>query len=691
MGRDRRHDVLFEPLQIGPKRLRNRFFQVPHSNGFGTDRPGSQAGFRATRAEGGWAAVADGITSVDPESDRVMPAIGRLWDGDDGANLRAVADAVHAHGALLGVELFHSGPHSDGGTRIVAGGPSPLPSEANPLKYARELHRSDIRRLQAAYVEAAERAAGAGGDIVYVYGSHGYLPMQFLSSFSNHRDDNYGGSLHNRARFWLETLAAVRSAVGDCCAIAVRIAVDGRGPTGLVLEESLQFVRWADDLVDLWDVNIATNTENWHDMGPSRLEESGWQRPWTGRVREATAKPIVGVGRYTDPDLMAEVIRSGRFDLIGAARPSIADPFLPRKVEEGRYDEIRECIGCNYCLYRIQTVAQISCTQNPTAGEEFRRGWHPERPRPVAGSDLGVLVVGGGVAGMECALTLGRRGFGPVHLVECSAQLGGYARTLASLPGLAKWEQLVTWRATQLSKLRTVEVHTGVHLDDAAIVDYGAEVVVLATGARWSTEGVSPFTHAPVPGWDRPAVWTPEDVLADVERGRDQRVVVYDCEGWVMGVGVAEVLAGRAAHVTVVTPLPVVAPTLDLTFEGDPVRRHLTSLGVHLVADTSLLAIDGGSCRVERWGREERLACDAVVLLTSRRPLQPLPAEPDDDRLSDAGVRAVHVIGDAAAPRLLAECVFDGHRLGMLLHADGKLSPDVVRRERSVVGATFRI
>src|SRR5207244_13084993 len=184
------------------------------------------------------------------------------------------------------------------------------------LLWLQHISRTPTRRVRDAVIY-----------IISGYGTHSYQPLQFLSSFYNKRTDEYGGPLPNRARFWLETLELVREAVGDECAIAARFAVDARGPNGIELEEGLQFVRLADHLVDLWDVNIGSITDRTADIAPSRCDDQGWQLQWTGRVREATAKPIVGVGRLTSPERMVEIIRSGVWDLIGAARPSISDPF----------------------------------------------------------------------------------------------------------------------------------------------------------------------------------------------------------------------------------------------------------------------------------------------------------------------------------------------------------------------------
>ncbi|HXV96341.1 MAG TPA: hypothetical protein VD695_07310, partial [Gaiellaceae bacterium] len=337
MARDPRHDVLFEPVRIGPKTLRNRFYQVPHCTGFGSEKPGSHARFRGMKAEGGWAAVCTEEALIAPDSDFWPVVSQRVWDADDARNLALLAEEAHAHGSLAGVELTHGGVHGNTReSRWPAIGPSQIASDYYASVVPKAMEAEDIERVRADWVRAAKLVRDAGIDIVYVYGGHSYLPLQFLSPFYNKRTDAYGGSLENRARFWLETLEEVRDAVGDDCAIAVRFCVEALGPAGVELEEGLGFIRLADHLVDLWDVNVGSILEWSKDSGPSRFFEEGYQLEWTGRVREATAKPIVGVGRLTNPDRMAEIVRSGAWDLIGAARPSIADPFLPAKVEEGR-------------------------------------------------------------------------------------------------------------------------------------------------------------------------------------------------------------------------------------------------------------------------------------------------------------------------------------------------------------------
>jgi dimethylamine/trimethylamine dehydrogenase len=687
LARDPRHDVLFEPLRIGPKTLRNRFYQVPHCTGFGVQKPGSQARYRATKAEGGWAAVCTEYCAVSPDSDETPFISARLWDDGDLRALALMCDEVHSHGALAGVELHHSGVHCPRREyRLPALAPSQLGSDYL-LVTPKAMEVADIRRVQADWAAAARRAREAGFDVVYVYGAHSYLPMQFLSPFYNRRIDSYGGSFENRARFWLELLELTREAVDGECAVVSRIAVDALGPYGVELDEGLAFVRAADHLVDLWDVNVGSALEWSKDSGPSRFYPQGHQLEWTSRVREATAKPVVGVSRLTDPDRMAELVRSGVWDVIGAARPSIADPFLPRKIEEGRLDEIRECIGCNICIPKADPGGNIGCTQNATAGEEFRRGWHPERFEPAANRERDVLVVGAGPAGMECAIVLGKRGFRRVHLVEAEPEIGGIMRWVPQLPGRGEWARVLNWRRIQLDKLGTVEVIAGTRLSPDAVRTYGAELVVVATGAFWSPVGLNRETHEPVGGADAslPHVLTPEQIMVEGKAPSGERVAVYDCDGYFMGPDLAEKLAVDGFRVDFVTSLEDVAPFARETLEQSLLKRGLHEAGVRLHRNVVLERVEPGlvSGRGE-FGEPYELETDAVVLVTQRLSDEALylSLAADEERLAAEGIEAVYRIGDCVAPQLIADAIFDGHRLAREIDEEDPAVPLPWRRER---------
>ena len=666
-ARDPRFDVLFERVQIGPVTLPNRFYQVPHCTGFGVEKPMTQAAHRRIKAEGGWGGVCTEYAAVSRDSDETPYVSVRMWDEGDAEALRLTTAAVHEYGALAGIELSHTGAHGENSeSRLPSIAPSQVAGDFALGAVPKAMTIADIRRVQDDWVRAAELSRDAGFDIVYVYGGHTYLPGQFLSPYYNRRDDEYGGSLRNRARFWLETLERVRDAVGSRCAVACRVAVSrGQAEAGIDLDEGLEFVRMADDLVDLWDVNIGSIAEWSQDSGPSRFFAEGWQLEYTGRVREATEKPIVGVGRITDPYLMERIVRSGAWDLIGSARPSIADPFLPVKIREGRLDEIRECIGCNVCISKADTRRHLGCTQNPTAGEEYRRGWHPERVDPVAAPDRDALVVGAGPAGMECAITLAKRGLRRVRLVDAAQLTGGHLRWVTRLPGLGEWGRVVAYRTVQARRLPNLEIELGIRMTADDVRAAGADIVVVATGSHWATDGLNSATRGPIPGADAALahVLTPEQIVLEGKRPPGGRVVVYDADGYYAAPAVAELLAAEGFAVEFVTCHDQVAPFAAETLEDALTREQLHAAGVALRRATTVTAIDEAGVDAEdEFGEPVRIAADATVLVTQRV---------SDDALWNSleGLPDLYRIGDCVAPRLMAEAIFDGHRLARELES----------------------
>ncbi|MEL6482860.1 MAG: NAD(P)-binding protein, partial [Pseudomonadota bacterium] len=443
--RDPRYDILFEPVKIGPVTAKNRFYQVPHCNGMSRSYPSSMAEMRGVKAEGGWAVVCTEEMEIHHSSEHTPYVEGRLWEDRDIPVFAKMCDRIHAHGALAGAELCYAGAAAvNRYSREIPLGPSARPVDYPDPVQVRAMDREDIRSVRRWHIDAAKRARTAGFDLIYVYAAHDLsILMHFLSRRRNRRTDEYGGSLENRARLFREVLEETKEAVGDTCAVVVRFAVDElAGPAGMEANgEARDFLEMLAEHPDLWDVNIS----DWrHDSQTSRFADSGFQDDYVAWVKSVTTKPVVGVGRYTSPDAMVSLIRQGRLDMIGAARPSIADPFLPKKIEEGRLEDIRECIGCNICVAGDISSSPIRCTQNPTMGEEWRRGWHPERITPAHASES-VLIVGAGPAGLEAARALGQRGY-DVTLAEATDRLGGRVDAEARLPGLMQWRRVADYR-----------------------------------------------------------------------------------------------------------------------------------------------------------------------------------------------------------------------------------------------------
>ena len=665
MSRDPRYDILFESVAIGPVTARNRFYQVPHCNGLGYRDPSALAAMRGVKAEGGWAVVCTEQVEIHHTSE-ITPFIElRLWDDRDIPALARTADAVHAHGALAGIELCYNGMNGPNlYSREVPMGPAHLPTltYGNDPVQARAMDKRDIADLRRWHRNAALRARRAGYDIVYVYAAHGFSTVQhFLSRRYNQRHDEYGGSLENRARLLRELIDDTKEAVGDACAVAVRISVDELlGKAGLEREEAHAIIALLAELPDLWDVVLA----GWdNDSQTSRFSEEGNQEPFVSGIKQLTSKPVVGVGRFTSPDAMVSQVRRGVLDLIGAARPSIADPFLPKKIEEGRSDEIRECIGCNICVSGDFTMSPSRCTQNPTMGEEWRRGWHPERIAPKV-SQAKVLVVGGGPAGLECARALGQRGYA-VTLAEAGTELGGRVARECRLPGLAAWGRVRDYRVTQIGRMTNVEVYFDSALDAEQVLSFGFEHVVVATGAAWRRDGVGRYHAEPISIRDDRDVLTPDDLMAG-RRPTGGHVLIYDDDHYYLGGVLAELLIAEGHEVTLITPAADVSNWTHNTLEQARIQTRLLELGVHIYPHGALTAVGRGEQQAECvfTRRPGELHCDAVVLVTARLPEERLYRELGARRedWDAAGIRSVRVIGDACAPSTIAAAVYAGRR-----------------------------
>ena len=662
--RDSRYDILFEPMRIGPHVAKNRFYQVPHCNGGGYRDPSAAAAMRGIKSEGGWGVIFTEQTEMHHTSE-ITPFIElRLWEDQDIPGLRRMSDAMKVHGALAGIQLAYSGINGPNFyTKEVPLAPTALPIRTftNDPVQARALDLTDIRNLRRWFVNAAKRSKIAGFDLICLYGAHGFGIFQhFLSRATNQRTDEYGGSLENRSRFAREVVADIREAVGDTTAITMRVSLDETiGDLGFSNAEVREFVELNAELPDLWDMAHGA----WEDCsGPSRFKDEGAQELLVKGIRELSSKPVVGVGRFTSPDVMVRMIKSGTLDFIGCARPSIADPFLPKKVEEGRIEDIRECIGCNMCIAGDMTMSISRCTQNPTFMEEWRKGWHPERMQPKGDSES-VLIVGAGPAGLEAARALGLRGY-QVAIAEAGTELGGRVARECKLPGLSAWGRVRDYRQYQISQMQNVGVYFDSRLSADDILAFGFQNVAIATGSTWRRDGVARAHVVPIPTDPAMPIYTPDDLMdGKVPTGN---VVLFDDDHYYMGGVLAELMGRQGARVTLVTPSAYVSDWTRNTLEQGAIHRRLAELGVEIVLNRSVTRVTGSGvateCVYTRAAHD--IEAEAVVLVASRNQNDALWQELKIRRAewADNGIRSVKVIGDAEAPGPIAWATYAGHR-----------------------------
>ena len=660
-----RYKILFESVEIGPKTAKNRFYQVPHAMGSGNDMPNTRAAQRGIKAEGGWGVVNTGYCSIHPSSDDRPLPFARLWSEKDIASHVPMVEAVHEHDALAGIEFFHGGAYAaNRHTRMPPISPSGIQQKVSELvdmhlTAPKVMDKKDIKDLIQWHLIATERAIQAGFDIIYCYAGMGFLPYHFLHPTFNNRSDEYGGSLENRSRLMRELITEMKTVAGDRAAIAVRMSTDELLTFASESSESEahEFFEINGELPDLWDIKMSS----WFKECPSgRFAESGHMEPYNSFVKKLTSKPVVGVGWFTSPDIMAKQINEGILDFVGAARASIADPFLPNKLKEGREDDIRECIGCNICASCYNQGIPVRCTQNPSMGEEWRRGWHPEKIKPKSSEDS-ILVIGGGPAGLEATLSLARRGYS-VAIADSEKELGGRINMESKLPGMSSYKRVTDYRLNQINQLDNVDVYLDNTLSSDDVLELGFDHVVTATGSSWQPT-IMDEKSAPVFVTKTDTIFTPEDIL----NGCDLKspVIIFDFDYYYMGGLLAEHIRDLGHEVTIITPFEKVSPWSFNSNEIVEIQSRLMEKDIKVITEYRIIDVMDSSLKLinKLNNKESSIDRGSLVLVGYRAQNDSLYNSliSDEEALKTSGIKSVQNIGDSNAPGAVVHAVFAGH------------------------------
>jgi 2,4-dienoyl-CoA reductase-like NADH-dependent reductase (Old Yellow Enzyme family)/thioredoxin reductase len=656
MGENMTYANLFSPMQIGSLNLKNRVVMAPMSTGLGgTDGAvtAENIAFYRERALGGFGLIIVEFTCVDPATGRTEE---RQLSLDSERNLDGHArlvDMLHEAGAKAFVQLQHGGRFSPAHLLPdrVTRGPGEVRSRKDPSKIiVQPFTSAEVHRLVDSFARSAELAARAGYDGIELHGAHGYLLSQFLSPFSNQRDDEWGGDAERRLAFPLAVIRSIRSAIGDL-PLCFRLSAEEFVPGGLSIEDNVVL---APRLVEAGTTIIHASTGR----GPEAFDKvmepisapEGWRLPYARRLREATGVPVIGVGQIRWPETAEAALDRGDADLIALGRPSLADPAWPNKAEAGLRDTIRPCTSCNWCI--SGTHPHVGCAENPRAGHEL----DPVLALPE-GTNLRAVVMGAGPAGMAAALMLDQAGY-ETHLLEQRSHMGGGLVASGAPPGKDKFNWYRDYLERQIERSR-IQVHLG-QGSAAEALALSPDLAVVATGTM--------NRPMEIPGRDQPLVSDAFEVLmgdAPVLVKEGESAVVYG--GGETGCETAEFLAERGIKAYLVSRSPAgkLARSAELVYRTGLLRRLAEDPMIEVVAEAHIARITADGAIVQLAdGSERHLPAGQVLIAQGRDSSNDVARE-----LVQAGVPC-HVVGDSRQVGRIGDAVHGAYQAARAIIAE---------------------
>ena len=645
------YEQLLQPLDLGPTRVRNRIFNPPHGTslshqGVVTD---DLIAYHRSRARGGAGLIIMEGMTVHPSygfeesflyagSDRIIEGLNRL------------AQSCRAEGTPVFGQLFHAGR----GVRLSHDGSRPLSYSASDVPDERyrvvpvPMPNEMVWEFIESYADAAGRLAQADLDGVEILASMGYLIPQFLNPETNRRDDEFGGDAEGRMRFLREIIFRSRVRIGPDKTLGVRVTLDEKTDKGLPALDMIEICRTleADGSIDYFSVISGSSSapEGWIHVFPPMSVAQGFVADDAAQLKQAVTKPVLVAGRINQPQLAAEVLTTGKADMVGLARALIADPEFVNKMASGKADDIRACVGCNQaCVGHRLAHFPVSCIQNPVSGRERVLGEMEQ-----AGVSRKILVIGGGPAGMKAAVIAAERGH-KVDLHEQNPRLGGQVNLAEALPGRAEFGGVTTNLEQELRQAR-VSVILNSQIDDAALRDIAPDHVVIATGADTRLPEVEVEDIEIIDAW---AV-----IRGDVKPGNNVVIADWSCD-WA-GLGVAEKLAREGHYVRLLSGGCVAGESIQAIVR-DQWIGVLHHLGVEMIPYARFYGGVDGNAFFQHMTGGEAIVCEEVDTIVSCYASQ---ANRDCDWIEAIDGLTVSRIGDALAPRTVEEAVLEGLQLG---------------------------
>ena len=643
---------LFSPIKIGSLELANRFVIPPIATNLANeDGTVSQPliDYWVARAKGGWGLLIVEFTAIDPLG-KVGPCHPCIWSNEFIVGLKKLTDAVHNYGARIAIQLSHTGRQT---TQQIIGIPGAQPVSASPIpcpldrEMPRELSSEEVYELIEKFGDAAVRARDAGFDAIEIHGAHGYLLAQFMSTYSNKRIDEFGGSLHNRMRFPIEVIHNIRRKIGPSFPLMFRMSGEEKVPGGRTLDESRVMARMIEEAgVDAIDVSVGVSGSSQYIIAPSALPP-GFLLSSSQEIKKAVSVPVIAVGRINDPLLAEDAIETGKADLVAWGRSSLAEPELPNKAAAGQLDDICPCIACmqgctrSFPLpFKPLSKSGLTCLVNPFCGREHEMQIKPATKRKK------IIIVGGGPGGLEAAWIAAARGH-QVTLYEKKQVLGGQYRLAAIPPFKQDIARAISYYIHMCEKYG-VDVKMGTEATADRIVEFKPDTVVIATGS------VPDFPD--IRGIMNDRVVTAWDILEGKEQAGNKVLIVG---GGMVGCELADFLGEHLHEVTLIEMSSEIAEDVPLT-AGYFLIRRLKEYGVRIETETSVVEFLEDGAVVNKNGKKSRLeGFDTIALALGTKSVDYLKGQLEKE------ISELYVIGDALAPRQALNAIEEGARVAL--------------------------